>query len=384
MMEKIRQIPYPGLRNIKTAFAGTLCIVVYTLIGRTEGLPLACIAVFICMQDSVDKSWKVGKDRAIGTLLGGALASGVGMIRLFEQNLAILAAAAFLGIVLYIFACGLLKIEGSILIGLSTYTIIVFGPQAGVIAPIRLAFDRTLDTIIGIVVGVVINMLLFRPRPERFRGGDTINPVFHYEYHKGSHHKTIKWDGGETKELYIYPENTIYQNMDFDFRVLVNIGRTEHNLLRKFPGYKRQVMLLDGEMRLVHEGQHTITLGQYEQDVSLGGWETACHGRGTDISLLTKEGFAGQMELLYYNEQRKHTNGSYTSFYCLENGTKLYFQNQGRTYKQELQKGDYVIVSWFENGAESYKVEVRHEEGERAEPLVLMITCAHEDARRNT
>ena len=383
MMEKIRQIPYPGLRNIKTALAGTLCIVLYTLLGRVDGLalrvdglPLACIAVFICMQDSIDKSWKVGKDRGIGTILGGVLASGVGMLRLLDQHLAVMAAAAFLGIVIYIYACGLLKIEGSITIGLATYIIIVFGPQAGIVAPVTLAFARTLDTIVGIVIGVLVNILLFRPRPERFRGHDTVNPVFHYACHEESHHKTIKWDGGETKELYIYPENAIYQNMDFDFRVAVNNWRRERSVLRKFPGYKRQVMLLDGEIHLSHKDQHTITLGRYEQDISMGDWQTECRGCGTELTLLTREGFTGKLELLYDEERRKHTNGVYTAFYCLEDGVKLRFENQGRTFKEELRKGDYVIISWFENGEESYKVEARREEAGE-DPPVLMITCEH-------
>ena len=374
MLEKLKKIPHPGLRNIKTALAGTLCVVGYTLIGRPEGLPLACIAIFICMQDSVDKSWRVGKDRGLGTLLGGVMASLVGLIRVVDQHLAVLAAAAFVGIVLYIFACSLLKIESSIVIGLATYIIIIFGPQAGHEAPLELAFWRTLDTLIGIVIGCSVNILLFRPRPERHRGHDTVNPVFHYEIQEASHQKTIKWDGGETKELYIYPEDTIYQEENFDFRIALNIGKMAHRHMRKFNGYKRQLMLLKGELCLTHEDQHSITLGPYEQDVCLGDWNTECKGCGTEMSLLTKEGFSGKMELLAAGEQIERTNGEFVSFYCLEDGVKLRFTNQGRSYKETLSKGDYVIVSWFENGEEKYKLTIESETDEGI-PQVLMIHC---------
>ena len=165
MREKLKQIPHPGLRNIKTALAGTVCIVLYLAIGRPEGIPLACIAAFICVQDSVDKSWKVGRDRALGTILGGALASAAGMIFVIEQHLAVAAAVAFVGIVLYIFICSLLKIGGSIVIGLATYVIILFGPQAAHVGAVLVAANRVLDTIVGIVIGCTVNVLLFRPRP---------------------------------------------------------------------------------------------------------------------------------------------------------------------------------------------------------------------------
>ena len=381
MLEKLKKIPHPGLRNIKTALAATICVVGYTLIGRPEGLPLACIAIFICMQDSVDKTWKVGKDRAIGTLLGGILASLVGLIRILDQHLAVIAAAAFIGIVLYIFACTLLKLTGSVVIGLSTYIIIIFGAQAQVdaeyIAPLWLAFDRTLDTMVGIALGVTVNAFVFRPRPERHRGHEAVNTVFHYEVHTEDHQKTIKWDGGETKELYIYPEDAIYQEERFDFRIAVNINETPHSQLRKFEGYKRQIMQLEGEVCLTHKGKHNITLGSYEQDVSYGDWDTECQGCGTEISLLTNDAFSGKMELLYQGEQVKKTNGEFVSFYCLEDNVKITLVNGPHTYKEECAKGDYLIVSWFENGGEEYRVTV---EGEVSDdkPLVLMIACEKE------
>jgi len=377
MLEKLKKIPHPGLRNIKTALTATLCIIGYTLYGRPEGLPLACIAIFICMQDSVDKTWKVGKDRALGTLLGGILGSLVGLIRVLDQHLAVLAGAAFVGIVLYIFVCSLLKITGSVVIGLSTYIIIVFGPQAGIVDPIHLAFDRTLDTMIGLILGGTVNALVFRPRPERHRGHEAANTVFHYEVVTEDHQKTIKWDGGETKELYIYPEDAIYQEERFDFRIAVKVSGTEHSQLRRFEGYKRQIMQLAGEACITHKGKHSITLGPYEQDVSYGDWDTDCEGCGTEISLLTKGAFGGKMELLHQGEQAEKTNGEFVSFYCLEDCVKITLVNGSHKYKEECSKGDYLIISWFENGNEGYKVIVDHEEY-TDQPVVLMITCKKE------
>ena len=375
MIEKLKKMPYPGLRNIKTALAGTFCIVLYLLLGRVEGLALACIAAFICVQDSVDKSWGMARDRVFGTLLGGAFAIAAGQIYALEQHLVVVVAVAFVGVVLYIFVCNLLKIEGSILIGLSAYVVILFGAGSTDLAPLPIAINRTLDTLVGIVVGCGVNILLFRPRPERFRGQEAVNPAFHYELRRSGHHKTVRWDGGETEELYIYPEDRIYQRHPFDFRVAVNHSEAMLSHFRNFPGMTRHLMLLAGEVRLVHKGQHSITLGPYEQDLSRSDWETECRGRGTDISLLTAEGFTGKLELLYEGDKQELINNRFVSFYGLTDGAKLLLKNGAETYKEELAKGDYVIVSWFENGEAEYSVEVCCEAGESEGPLVLLVTA---------
>ena len=379
VVEKIQKLPHPGLRNIKTALAATFCIVLYQLIDRDEGLVLACIGVFICMQDSVDKSWKMGKDRAIGAMLGGVLGTAVGMIPGVNERLYLIAIAGFVGIVIFIFACNLLKIEGSIVMGLATYMVILFGMAEPGMAPWYTAANRTLDTLVGIAVGASVNMLVFRPRPEKFRGHDTVNPVFHYEHRRASHHKTQQKSTKKIQELYIYPEDAMDEDLDFDFRVAISTCQEEHGSFTKFPGYKRRTILLDGELRVAHKEHHDITLGQYEQDMSRGEWETETWGKNTRLSLLTKQGISGKLELLYYNEKLERKNEHYTSFYSLEDGVKLYFENEGKTYKDELNQGDHVIVSWFENGEESYTVEVRHEAGETDRPLVLMIESAKEE-----
>lgn len=379
MVEKIQKLPHPGLRNIKTAIAASFCLVLYHLIGREEGVILACIAVFICMQDSVDKTWKMGIDRAFGAILGGLMGTVVGFAQVAEQNLFLTVSAAFVGIVLLIFLCNLLKIAGSIVMGLSTFVIIVFGQGAAYgYSPLFLAMNRTIDTLVGIGVAVVINMLLFRPRPENHRGTETVNPVFHYESRRKSHHKTVKTDYGQTQELYIYPEDAMYQELNFSFRVARTVGETEKGALRHYPGFKRKLMLIDGELHLQHKGEHEITLGQYETDVSLGCWETETSGRGVDLSVLTTEGFQSKIELLHYNDKVELKNDHFVSFYVLEEGAKLYFKNDGKTYKEELSAGDYVIVSWFFNGEESYSLEVRHAAGETEKALVAMISCETE------
>ena len=370
--KKVQKIPFPGMRNLKTALAAVLCFVLYELIGR-DGVMLAMLAVFICMQDSVDKSLLAGKDRIIGTLLGGAFGMLIGFFHMTEMSLPVFGGVIFLGIVSIIFICSLLRMGEPIIIGLVTFLFIAFELRVSDMAPFFHALERTLDTGIGVVVAVLINLIVFRPKPEKFRGCETENPVFHYEYREAGHYKTMKWIGGYTQELYIYPEDKLYKDLDFDFRLAVSTGFTDESKFRKYPGYKRRIMILDGEMRLEHKDKHDITLGKYEMDSSLGHWDTVCLGKGTDISLLTTKDYSGKLEILRKGSNVQLNNEHFTAFYSLENAVKLTFANQGMMHKLKLNRGDCVIVTWFENGEETYTVEVDSETDK--EHLVVVAEC---------
>ena len=369
---KTPKIPFPGMRNLKTAFGAVLCFVLYELIGR-PGVMLAMLAVFICMQDSVDKSLLAGKDRIIGTLLGGTFGMLIGFFHVAEMSLLVFGGLIFLVIVLVIFICSLLRMGEPIIIGLVTFLFIAFELRVSDVAPFLHALERTLDTGIGVVVAVLINLCVFRPRPEKFRGCETENPVFHYEYREADHCKTVKWIGGYTQELYIYPEDKLYEDLDFDFRLAVSTGFTDESKFRKYPGYKRRIMVLDGEMRLEHRDKHDITLGKYEMDSSLGHWDTVCLGKGTDISLLTIKDYSGKLEILHKGGKMQLDNEHFAAFYSLTDGVKLDFTNQGMTHKLKLNRGDSVIVTWFENGDETYMVEADSDTEE--EHLVVMAEC---------
>ena len=48
-----------GLRNIKTALAVTVCMIIFQFLGR-ENAFYACIAAVICMKDTVSSSFTMG------------------------------------------------------------------------------------------------------------------------------------------------------------------------------------------------------------------------------------------------------------------------------------------------------------------------------------
>ena len=158
-----KNFPLPGLRTLKTAGAAVLCIALYELLGR-DGVILAILSVFICMQSSVNKSMRVGFDRLLGTLLGAIFAVLVGLFHASAMPLWLFALCIGAGIVLLIYLCCLLRMHDSIIIGLVTFVVIAFELRLNGGAPFFHAANRTLDTVIGAFLAILINFSLFRPK----------------------------------------------------------------------------------------------------------------------------------------------------------------------------------------------------------------------------
>lgn len=376
MTEKIKQLPHPGWRTIKTALAVVTCILLYESLSR-PGTVLAVMATVICMQDSVGKSLHIGRNRVFGILLGGLFAVIIGALGVAQMQLWVFAPLAFVAVVLFIFICNRLEKNDTIMIGLTTLFIILFELRLTDAAPLPHALNRSLDTGIGVVVAYLVNKFVFPPKPEKFRGRGTKNPAFHYEHRKADHHKAVSWQGGYTRELYIYPEQTLYQDEQFDFRATVRFTEANRTAPRRFPGYKRQIMLLDGQLHICHAGWHEITLGAFETDNSRGDWETSITGSGTDLTLLTSPGYAGELTLLHPGQSLMLKNDHFVSFYALADNTKCYLTNRNTNYKELLQKGDSLLIGWFENGKESYTIRLAESEmqTETSAPVLLMISC---------
>lgn len=159
-----KKIPYPGFRNIKTALAVLICVASYELIDR-GGTAMAAIAAIICMQDSVEKSIQSGKDRVMGTALGGLFGIVFESLGLFQGSSAVRFASIFIGVVIFIYICNCLKKNENIVIGLVVFIVIAIDSEMD--APFLYSLNRALDTIVGIVVAILVNQFLFRPKPEQ-------------------------------------------------------------------------------------------------------------------------------------------------------------------------------------------------------------------------
>ena len=108
--------------------------------------------------------------------------------------------------------------------------------------------------------------------------------------------KISKWSGGITREIAIFPENSKYENRDFDFRISSATVENEESVFTKLPGYERIIMILDGKLKLVHEGKYSLELNQYEKDLFSGQWDTVSYGKVLDFNLMFSSKYKGEMD----------------------------------------------------------------------------------------
>ena len=160
-MEKLKNLPIPGQRIFRTMVAVWLCLLVYVLRGR-QGEPLyAALAVLQCIQPYTRTMRNVARKRVIGTLIGAVwglllLLCEEALVRAGHDTpgLHFLLIGFFTGIVLYFTV--LLKVQEAAYFSAVVFMVITI-KHANDVSPYVYAFNRTLDTVIGVAVAEIVN-----------------------------------------------------------------------------------------------------------------------------------------------------------------------------------------------------------------------------------
>lgn len=154
-----------GMRTIKTAFAVVLTIGFAQMINLRSPF-FAGIAAIMAMQTSVSQSLIKGKDRMYGTITGGIIALVFSIVAP-EKNIIIIG----VGIIIIIYLSNMLKWKESTQISMIVYLSIMLNFDAG--SRFSYVFNRILDTLIGLIIGTIINYFIVPPKT-----GEKINIVF--------------------------------------------------------------------------------------------------------------------------------------------------------------------------------------------------------------
>lgn len=159
-MKKI-ELPKIGLRNIKTALAVFICMVIFDFFNNTNGF-FACIAAVMCLKDTVESSVTMGKNRLLGTAIGGII--GFLAVFILDQieiliNLRPLIAAMCISLAIYI--CTIIKRPGSVIISCIVISAILCNYSS--MDPYYYALGRMLDTSVGVVVAILVNKFVTPP-----------------------------------------------------------------------------------------------------------------------------------------------------------------------------------------------------------------------------
>lgn len=108
--------------------------------------------------------------------------------------------------------------------------------------------------------------------------------------------KTSRWTGGTTTELAIYPEESRYADRNFLWRLSSAKVLAPESVFTSLPGVSRVLMVLDGEMELIHEGHYSIGLKPFKQDSFSGDWHSESRGCVTDFNLMTRGDYRGTLK----------------------------------------------------------------------------------------
>lgn len=165
--------------------------------------------------------------------------------------------------------------------------------------------------------------------------------------------ETKTWSGGTTTELSISPQGSDYAERVFDFRVSsATVDLLESNFT-PLPGVKRYLMILDGEMTIVHEGRGEKHLGTFEQDSFMGDYRTKSYSKApvVDFNLMLQgardgglfyhpcEGMLSLQELTVSLDILENRE-----FYCVAGPLEMIIGN----HSIRLFKGDYLKLQQME------------------------------------
>lgn len=153
-------LPRVGMRIIKSAIGVFLCFVIYLMRGR-QGTPFySALAVLWCVQPQVTDSVKNALQRTIGTGIGALFGLLVIQLEIYGITLGdgVLHYLMISGsIIPIIYVTVLLKQKNASYFACVVYLSIVVN-HIGDTNPFLFVADRSVDTMIGILVGLAINL----------------------------------------------------------------------------------------------------------------------------------------------------------------------------------------------------------------------------------
>lgn len=112
-----------------------------------------------------------------------------------------------------------------------------------------------------------------------------------FKIHRFQDAVTTTWSGGKTTELFIYPENSLFSERNFDFRISSATINVENSDFTSLPNYNRLLAILEGKLEIIHEGKYSKLLKQFDTDQFHGSWNTSSIGKVRDFNVIYSDQF---------------------------------------------------------------------------------------------
>ena len=162
-----------------------------------------------------------------------------------------------------------------------------------------------------------------------------------YQLIQKSQQTTSQWSGGTTTELFIHPHGSNYQQRDFLFRISSARVEQEESVFTRLEGFKRHLMVLEGELEIIHHGHHQKKMKPFDTDYFMGEWETSAKGCVTDFNLMLAQGLTGELKQLYLEKEGSYSinpeGWDYVAIYIWQGSANLEYQ------LTTLQQSDFII-----------------------------------------
>lgn len=113
---------------------------------------------------------------------------------------------------------------------------------------------------------------------------------------KKQDYKTTKWSGGETTELFIFPEDANLSDRNFNYRISSATTTDEESVFSDFSGYDRYIMSLTNDLVLKYEGED-FKLEPFEIFYFDGSKNTISYSEVRDFNLILKKGLQGGLRV---------------------------------------------------------------------------------------
>ncbi|WP_143321370.1 HutD family protein [Clostridium sp. HBUAS56010] len=116
-------------------------------------------------------------------------------------------------------------------------------------------------------------------------------------------YKTTAWSGGDTTQIYIYPETAQYEEQDFLYRISLASVMEEVSSFTKLDNYNRILTVLEGSIKLEQQKETPlIPLKPLEQFQFGGEVPITSYGRCKDFNLMFQKGLEGKVQIMQMKE----------------------------------------------------------------------------------
>lgn len=151
-----------GMRTIKTVLAVIITLILAELLNLKSPI-LAGVAAIMTMESSVSESVTTGKNRMYGTILGAIIGLITSYI-LFNIYIVDYIFVA-IGLVLLISICNFFGWDKATRMAMVVFLVIVLGSDK---ERLDYAINRSLVTMLGVVIGTGINFFIRPPKTEKY------------------------------------------------------------------------------------------------------------------------------------------------------------------------------------------------------------------------